>query len=494
MKDRLDWTAQVAQLTEPHRFRRARALETRGSQLALARRRAFRLDGFAGRTARGKPEGGHQEGDDGRSRAVLNRSDEDWATREKPEREARAKLETPWHSARAETKRRLFEKVAECGEGHTLELVCRSGSCGERFTVPLGCGQAFFCPKCRARRATAFRVDFQRKQLGLVGIASRAGLLHRYRKRKVGGRFGERLLTLTVPHLSEDGEPLGVAQRIYDLRNTWDRFNRLWRDELRGKLRGLKSGITIQNSQVGLPVPRGKAKPSDELSLFELVSSLRVFEWTPGEDGKGHPHFHVWIFSPFLDVHWLRSLWSRAYADVVQPKRVCQLLVVDVRSNQDCQSGIAHELVKYLTKDWHLTGDKAKRVAPEVFAELYSIVDGTRTRQSSQGLAHWAVAKDKSCPCCAFSSERGHWARVFVNHDVQEQANMRSTGPLEYPDVPAVGVAPRTRSGELQEIYNGKQDAAWRSSADRRLLARRLGIKTAHEAVVLPCRQVKLPL
>lgn len=411
---REQWAADVAQLTEPHRERRARALLARGAALAIERRKAFRLSGKVGRTERGRPAGA-------------------------------APLDSAWHTARALTKRRLFEKVAECGEGHTLELICRNGSCGERFTVPLGCGQAFFCPECRKRRANAFRVDFQRKQLGLVGTAQRAGLLHRYRRRSAGGRFSERLFTVTVPHLSEDGETFNVRERIEHLRATWDRFNRLFRDELRGKLRGLKSGITINNTAVGLPMPRGKAAARDELDLFELVNTLRVFEWTPGDDGKGHPHYHVWLFSPYLD-HWhLRWLWARAYADVMQPTRVCILPIADVRGAEDCEGGnVANELVKYLTKDWYLTSDGAKRVAPEVFAELYTLVDGTRTRQSSQGLAHWSLPKAKECPCCAYTSERQHWARVHVNHAIAEQATARTRAVLEWPETPTPGVAPRT--------------------------------------------------
>lgn len=461
---RLDWTAQVAQLTEPHRARRARALRARGAALALERRKLFRLSGKVARNDRGRPQGA-------------------------------APRESAWHSARADTKERLFEKLADCGEGHTLELICRNSSCAERFTVPLGCGQAFFCPTCRKRRANAFRVDFQRKQLGLVGAAQRAGLMGRYRRRSEGGRFSERLVTLTVPHLDEHGQPFNVRERVENLRNTFERFNRLFRDELRAKLRGLSSGITVENSPVGLPMPRGKAAASDELALFDLVSTLRVFEWTPGSDGLGHPHFHLWVFSPYLADTWLRALWSRAYSDVMQPALFCELLVLDVRAAHQCEGGsIANELVKYLTKDWHLSGDRAKRVAPEVFAELYTLVDGRRTRQSSQGLAHWAVPKAKECPCCAYSSDRSHWARVFVNHAVNERATERTSGPLEYPAVPVDGVAPRTRSGELRAAYDAAKDAEWRSSAERRLIARRLGIKPAPVAVLPTSVQLKLPL
>ncbi len=470
--NRLDWVDLVAQLTAPHRERRAVALLRRGAALALERRRAFRLSGKVARSARGRPQGA-------------------------------APAESAWHSARAETKRRLFEKVAECGEGHTLELVCRNGSCGERFTVPLGCGQAFFCPSCRKRRANQFRVDFQRKQLGLVSTAQRHGLTHRYRRRAIGGRFSEKLLTLTLPHtrewhaplaLGERGEAYTVRERVENLRVCWERFWRLFRDELRAKLGNLQSGITIENSPIGLPMPRGRAKAKDTLALFDLVSSLRVFEWTPGDDGLGNPHFPVWLFSPYLDQRWLRSLWSRAFADVCAPSLVCPLLVLDVRAAHECEGGsIANELVKYLTKDWHLTGDGAKRVGPEVFAELYTLVDGTRTRQSSQGLAHWQVPKEKSCPCCAFSSEREHWARVFVNHEAAERS-AKPSELLEYPPVPGAGVAPRTRSAELRELYDTRKAAEWQSSAERRILAKRISFQRPDVASVPMWVQGLLPL
>lgn len=437
---REDWNDQLAALTELHREKKARAFEARGAALALERRREHRTGGMVARDHRGRAQG-----------SVPTHSQ--------------------WHSSRARGKRRLFENLATCGEGSTLELVCRNSTCGERFSLPIGCGAAFFCPACRKRRANAFRVDFQRKQMGIVAAANRAGLTHRFRRRAVGGRFSERLLTLTVPHTDEHGAPLGVGERIDVLRATWERFWRLFRDELRGKLRGLQSGITLANSSVGLPMPRGKAPPRDELALFELVSSLRVLEWTPGGDGMGHPHFHVWLFSPFIERARVASLWSRAHAEVTNAQSVCRLLVVDVRAAHDCEGGLANELVKYLTKDWQVTADGVARVSPEVFAQVYAKLDGTRLRQSSSGLAHWAVARDKSCPCCAFSSEREHWARVFVNNEDQQRSNTPSRGPPIFPPVPT-GVTSR---GELlREEYEAKRAAERRR--DGALLYSRPGL------------------
>lgn len=422
---REEWNGQLAELTALHREQRARAFEVRGRALALQRRREHRLGGAVARDHRGRVQGsvpGHSQ----------------------------------WHTSRAKGKRYMFQNIATCGQGSTLELVCRNSSCGERFTLPLGCGAAFFCPACRKRRAAAFRVDFQRKQLGLVAAANRAGLTHRFRRRAAGGRFAERLVTLTVPHTDERGTPLDVGERIDVLVATWERFWRLFRDELRGKLRGFQSGITIHNSREGLPMPRGKAPPRDELSLFELVSSLRVLEWTPGGDGQGHPHMHVWLFSPFIERARIASLWSRAHSEVTAPSEVSRLLVVDVRAAHECEGGIANELVKYLTKDWQVTSDGVARVSPEVFAQVYAKLDGKRLRQSSAGLAHWAVAKDKSCPCCAFSSEREHWARVFIANEDQQRSQTPSRGPPDLPDVPNT---PLSRGEQLREEYEAKRAA-----------------------------------
>jgi hypothetical protein len=460
------WTGQLAELTALHREKRARAFEARARELASERRAAYRTGGVVARSDRGKPFLGAAD----ESIGGLQWTGSAWrvapldATRESARREC---FESTWHTSRARGKRRLFEKLAECGsDGRSLELVCRNSACGEKFSVPVGCGAAFFCPACRKRRAAAFRVDFQRKQLGLVSVASRAGLTQRFRRRAVGGRFGERLVTLTVPHTDERGTPLGVSERITVLRATWERFWRLFRDDLRGRLRGLQSGITLDNTEVGLPMPRGKSAPRSELALFELVSSLRVLEWTPGSDGMGHPHFHVWLFSPFIDRARLASLWSRAYAETTGATELCRLLIVDVRAPHECDGGLANELVKYLTKDWQVTSDGVERVRPEVFAQVYATLDGTRLRQSSQGLAHWAVARDKSCPCCAFSSEREHWARVFVIQERAQRTQAPSLHPPEYPDLPTTGqAAPLSRAEELRAAYDAKRDAEWRSFA-----------------------------
>jgi hypothetical protein len=137
----------------------------------------------------------------------------------------------------------------------------------------------------------------------------------------------------------------------------------------------------------------------------------------------------------------------------------------------ECDGGIANELVKYLTKDWQVSSDGVKRVSPEVFAEVYAKLDGSRLRQSSQGLAHWAVPKDKSCPCCAFHSEREHWARVFIVNADQQASQAPSPDTPAFPEVPRDGPGTRTRSQELREAYDAKRDAEWRAIS-RHLYAR----------------------
>lgn len=395
LTSRQEWTDTLEKLTKPVRERMAGRLESRGRALALDRRRVWRDSGLIERHARtGRPTGGPGEKAPPFQRMA-----------EKPETGRAAPATVPrcvdWHASRARTKREMFERVEKCGagEGTRISVTCRS--CPNEIPIEVGCNSHWFCPACRKRTAQRFRLDFERKRLGLVTAASRAGLMRR--KQKKGHRWGERLLTLTLPHV---GTP---RVRIVTLRATWARFWRTLQDALRPRLSG-RSGITLNDLP---PNPKGHdiARPMD-LALDEVLSYLHVFEWTPGDDGLGHPHLHVWLFSQWLEQAWLQELWELAYAHVTKaPRR--KLALVDIRP---AGGDVAQELVKYLTKDWEITPDGAKRARPEVFAEVFAELDGKRRRQTSAGFAQWAVERVCACPMCGFESERGHWGRVSIGH------------------------------------------------------------------------------
>jgi hypothetical protein len=80
--------------------------------------------------------------------------------------------------------------------------------------------------------------------------ARKLGLLHPARP---GGRFTEKLLTLTAPHRGDTGARLEWIARAVP------RFMRMLR-------------------------ARWKT-----LGIDQFCKWFRVYEWTPGTDGKGHP-------------------------------------------------------------------------------------------------------------------------------------------------------------------------------------------------------------
>lgn len=415
----------VADATALVREKAARRLDARGAALTRERRRQWRASGLVAR-------------EHGSERAA-----------EAPPKVSR------WHASRAQNKRELFDRVARCGEtdGAKVTLVCRGG-CGENVTIDVGCGSHWFCPDCRARTATRFRLDFERKRLGLITIAARAGLTRRAQPK--GQRWGERLVTLTLPH---EGTP---RERIRVLKETWSRFWRVLQDDLRPRLQAA-SGITLADVPRGFPA----RVEGEELALADVLSYVRVLEWTPGADGLGHPHLHVWLFSRFIEQSTIRALWEDAYAHVTGKR--CDL-VVDVRK---AGGDVAHELVKYLTKDWDVTADGAKRARPEVFAEVYAELSDTRLRQSSAGFGMWEVAKFRVCPCCGFERERGHWARVNVTHalDAHDAPIGVHWGPEHMPERLA-GAGDRDR--ELRQLWEANRDREYAESIELRALVRRL--------------------
>ncbi len=538
---RSEWLAQVEQCTALVREQKARELEARSRAVGLERRREWReernvwRDRRTGRTSDNGNRASRPElvatdrariFNDPRARAgsenasyVARAWDPELA--ETDERIGGAPpLESRWHTSRAEGKRELFDRVSRCGsgDGHRITLVCRG--CKASMPIEVGCNSHWFCAACRARTANKFRADFETKRLGLVSAATRAGLTRRRQPKE--NRWGERLLTVTLPHVGT------AAERVRVLKATWTRFWRTLRDAERPTLQS-RSGITIAD------IPRGMSEraiqqreaqaqdrfdnynklrrtsrkigplqwkkqieffPADsglgwqslnvELSLWDMFSYLHVFEWTPGDDGQGHPHMHVWIFSRYLDRDKLQDLWERAYAHVTgEPVR--RLALVHIEKAGD---DVAHELVKYLTKDWEISSSGAKRAAPEVFASIYAELDGKRLRQSSSGLSMWAVAKVVACPCCGFERERGHWARVDIDHKLEHHKDplghearigwywgpeitiplLPAHWPTLWQPMPLAGAGGHA----LQAAHDAQKDVSWAASTALRVLREKL--------------------
>ncbi len=188
------------------------------------------------------------------------------------------------------------------------------------------------------------------------------GLLFRWRK---GGRYSEKLFTLTIPHHERDT----VRGRIESVLSAWKYF--------------LKSFNAWARSK-----------------KFEL-EWVRVLEWTQGSDNLGHPHLHVWIFSPYLPQDFLSAWWREALerAGLLLGDQE-ELLDVDIRAAGD---DVADELIKYLCKD---IGAGGEYVAPATFAEVYAALDGRRAMQGSSGFLALGDAPSRCRYCGASGSLR----------------------------------------------------------------------------------------
>lgn len=196
-------------------------------------------------------------------------------------------------------------------------------------------------------------------------LAEVKGLLRIDRR---GGRWSEKLLTLTAPHVVGDT----VGERIARVLSAW----RLFLKRLNAFLRSIAAHTSS--------------------------AWFRVFEWTPGNDGKGHPHLHVWFFGPFLEQPMLRDWWATALG--------VEDAIVDIKEVHDSR-GAAQELIKYLTKDIDANGDK---IAAELYAEVYMALDEKRLTQASRGFMRLAGTGPLPCECGAALPKRVRRARPGI--------------------------------------------------------------------------------
>lgn len=334
----------------------------------------------------------------------------------------------PWHAARAEGCERVFQRVEHCGEQWQAVGRCTSEACqAARASVnaetgvqriPLGCSSRFFCDECKKRIAQDFRKEFNAGRLGVIWGASLQGRMNRWRP-KYGreARFGERLVTLTEPHV---GEP---EERVRWLFDAWPLFLRKWNGYIREQL-----GTPDAPDEARCTV--GKKRGDGETTVFpvnrdgeivEVVSDLchevRIHEWTPGGDGAGHPHFHVWAFGIYMPHELIRLWWAHAWEEA-SGKRLERdadgrpVIMIDVRQvigdqvevrdsdgnpvlgkdGNPIRAHIANELIKYLTKDWG--------AEPEVFSRIFGELFQRRARQTSRGFARFAVPIVRLCEDC----------------------------------------------------------------------------------------------
>ncbi len=298
--------------------------------------------------------------------------------------------DTGWHESRAKGVEDCFDRVEHCGEDLRVRMAC--GSCGKDHFIPVGCANRFFCIKCRVQRSAKLRSDFEMKRAGLIWRAQLAGLTERWRGKN---RFGEKLLTLTMPKADNDGQSLSVRRRIQAVKAAAPIFERALRAHYAEQL------AELQARKRGA----GPVHIDGELLEFALrfVHYVRVLEWTPGADKLGHPHLHFWLFAPYIEKDTLRRMWDSALhraCPELEPGGFVDVRAVhqgDVDDGHGGKSSVASELIKYLVKDWHKGGCL---VDAETFAQVYAELSICRIRQSSKGLGDFAAAKETVCPTC----------------------------------------------------------------------------------------------
>jgi hypothetical protein len=180
-----------------------------------------------------------------------------------------------------------------------------------------------------------------------------AGLL---RKNRRGGRWSDKFITLTIPHVREHT----IADRIALVHTAWPHFLKAFNAWLR------------------------------EQEHHEFSTWYGAHEWTVGDDERGHPHVQLWFFGPFVDVD-VTELWRAALerAGLGEPIEVNGRtryryegpLDTQVKEARDVKGGV-FELVKYVVKDIVADGEF---VRAELFGELFQALEGRRLRRGSRG-------------------------------------------------------------------------------------------------------------
>lgn len=339
-----------------------------------------------------------------------------------------------WHDGREKGQRERFEKVRACG---SRVMIARCSTCGggtgqqgDLRVVPEGCGVRRVCQKCDAQGAAQRRARFGNARGRAYVEGDRYGLRRHYRK---GGRYTEKMLTLTVPHFLHANTLPGKRNRKGEI---VPGVRELARDDLHARILA-----------VWLAWPKFMRKVVDHLRERNEhhFSWHRAFEWTPGVDGIGHPHFHVYWFSPFVDQGLLRSWWGDALRAVGVPVKRFEdgryNLRVDLRMLREFNAGAMRELLKggrrqqiemsriefdpeygraadlsfKYAEGWTL-GDIQHFCSPDVLARLYMALEGKRLTQASSGF--FIDDGPAICACCGSSS----WRVTFDTTPIEQLA------------------------------------------------------------------------
>lgn len=333
-----------------------------------------------------------------------------------------------WHLGRDNGQKYRFRKLAHCG---TRMMIAQCKACdGQRHPVAEGCGIARLCEACSLRGAKKRRARFGRARGRVSTDLARIGYTRVRRKqrgrRTPGGVWSDKMLTLTVPHFllsacERDAEFLELGgrrakdatmARIYAVRAAWPLFARSLRTWFaRGGTLEKPNKRTkwVEREPIAMPLKDGSFAPPP---------MHRAFEWTPGRDGLGHPHFHVWMLAPFIPETTVAGMWRDALIAVGVPIARDSLVIVEIKRFKDFDGAAVGELVKGGSRkalEWSRlyehgpanafeyadgwTISKAlKEARPDVVASLYMALEGARLTQASRGF--FEADEPASCETC----------------------------------------------------------------------------------------------
>jgi hypothetical protein len=314
-----------------------------------------------------------------------------------------------WHRDRARGQRERFHNNASCSVGVGV-VTC--ASCGQQHAIPVGCGISRLCVCCRDRRAQQRRAQLWRAREEAIGRSKSRG---RMRRRRRGGKWREFHLVLTMPD-TRIGAP---ADRITKIFEAWRIFSRMWQRYQAGK--GVPNAPQLPRNKVSREDnPKRRTRTARGFAGGGGSYWSRCFEWTPGADMKGHPHFHVWILGPTIPQETVRQWWGLALEAVGVPitwstdplvklkAAVVELVVIEVHKGD---KAIKTQRIRATDKQGHVLGyvegwavaevdpKSGKSASAKVQADVYMALERRRHVQTSRGLMKMGE-KEKACGVC----------------------------------------------------------------------------------------------
>ena len=240
------------------------------------------------------------------------------------------------------------------------------------------------------------------------------------------------MITLTAPHFLlphvVEGSPLArracrdtTTARVWALRLAWPMFLRRLSRHWKGN--PVRDRVTrewsLSTPETVAMLPRYEETSTGARVVVQGGPPYhRAFEWTPGSDGLGHPHYHVWTFCPWIDAAIVQAMWAEALAAVGVPLENGYVRVT-VQVFQDVNVSAARELMKggragaiklsrlarrgapknaFAYADGWTIAEMLEHAHPDVVASLYCALEGMRLAQASR--AFFGTVDPPECEYC----------------------------------------------------------------------------------------------